>query len=60
MTSVTLINVMMGTGPLIIPPVFLLGGVAMGIIFTIFIGVLSLYCALFVVEALSIANAIKN
>jgi hypothetical protein len=51
---------MMGTGPLIIPPVFLLGGVAMGIIFTIFIGVLSLYCALFVVEALSIANAIKN
>jgi amino acid permease len=57
-TAITIINVMMGTGPLIIPPVFLLAGIGLSSIFTIFIGTLSYLSAMFVIEALSIANAL--
>jgi hypothetical protein len=59
-TSLTVLNVMLGTGPLIIPSVFLIGGYALASIFIIIMGCISMITALFMVEALSIANAIKN
>ncbi len=59
-TSAMVVNVMMGTGPLIIPCVFLTGGWALATIFILIMGALSTLCALFAMEALSIANAMKN
>jgi hypothetical protein len=51
---------MMGSGPLIIPPVFLISGVGLATIFSLFVGLLSLISALFVIESLSIANALDK
>ena len=59
-SSMTILNVMLGTGPLIVPHVFLVGGWGMASIFMIVMGIISLITALFCVEALSIVNAIKS
>ena len=56
----TILNVMLGTGPLIVPHVFLVGGWGFASIFIVIMGAISLITALFCVEALSIANAIKS
>lgn len=55
-----ILNVMLGTGPIIVPEVFLKGGFVLSTFFTLFIGVISLISALFVVEAVSIANGLMQ
>ena len=59
-TAMTIFNVMLGTGPLIIPHVFLVGGWGLASIFMFSMGLIALITGLFCVEALSIANAIKS
>ena len=56
----TIINVMLGTGPLIIPCAFTLGGWGLATIFIFAMGAISLFGGLFAVESLSIANALKS
>lgn len=56
----TVINVMLGTGPLIIPCVFLIGGWIQATLFLLIMGVISLITCLFCVESLSIANALQQ
>jgi hypothetical protein len=51
---------MLGTGPIIVPEVFLNGGFVLSTFFTLFIGVISLISALLVVEAVSIANGLMQ
>jgi amino acid permease len=53
-----ILNVMLGTGPIIVPEVFLKGGLVLSTFFTLLIGSISLVSGLFVVEALSIANGL--
>ena len=61
MTSgITILNVMLGTGPLIIPPVFLLGGVGLSTIFTFIVVYFSYQSSEMIIEILSITNAIKK
>jgi amino acid permease len=55
-----ILNVMLGTGPIIVPEVFLKGGFVLSTFFTLFIGVISLISALLVVEAISIANGLMQ
>lgn len=59
-TSVTVLNVMLGTGPIIIPSVFLIGGYQIATLFIVAMGVIAMITSLFAVEALSIANALKH
>ena len=59
-TAATVINCMMGSGPLIIPPVFFISGLGLASTFSLFIGLISLISALFVLESLSIANALTQ
>lgn len=49
---------MLGTGPLIVPPVFLEAGIGLGIIFCVIIGFFSYMAAEYVVESMSISNAL--
>jgi amino acid permease len=58
-SGVTIINVMLGTGPIIIPFSFLLGGVGLSTIFTIIVVYFSYQSSEMIVELLSICNALK-
>jgi len=58
-TIMTIINVMMSTGPLIVPCVFLIGGYILATIFIVLMGSISMISCGFCVESLSISNAIK-
>lgn len=56
-------NIILGTGPIIIPPVFLLGGIGLSTIFILIIALLSYIACEFIVESISLCNAltyIKN
>ena len=55
---ILIINVMLGTGPLIVPAVFLEAGPLLSILFGLFMGLISLLSGLLVLEALSLCNAI--
>lgn len=54
-----IINVMLGTGPIIIPPIFLLAGIGLSSIWMIVIGFLSYLASEMIVESISLCNAIK-
>lgn len=58
-TVIMIINVMLGTGPIIIPPIFLLGGVFLSSIWMILIGFFSYLASEMIIESMSICNAIS-
>jgi hypothetical protein len=51
-------NVLLGTGPIIVPPVFLLAGVGLSTIWTLITIFFSYYSAELIVESMSIVNAL--
>lgn len=55
----TLINVLMGTGPILLPPVVAGAGVLLSSGMLLIMAVLSIIGAEFIIEALSIANCMK-
>jgi len=56
----TLINVLMGTGPILLPPVIASAGLLLGAGVLLVMVLLSLIGAEFIIEALSIANCMKR
>ena len=56
----TITNLMLGTGPLIVPCVFLIGGYLLASIFIVIMGTIATISGMFCVEALAIANALRN
>lgn len=56
----TLINVLMGTGPILLPPVIASAGLLLSAGVLLVMVLLSLIGAEFIIEALSIANSIKR
>jgi amino acid permease len=56
----TLINVLMGTGPILLPPVVAGAGVLLSAGVLIIMALLSFIGAEFIIESLSIANCIKT
>lgn len=55
----TLINVLMGTGPILLPPVVAGAGVILSTLVLSIMGLLSIIGAEFIIESLSIANCMK-
>lgn len=55
----TAFNVMLGTGPILVPPVFQQPGIILAFIFIIGITFMSYVCAEFVIETMSILSAIR-
>lgn len=53
-----IINMCLGTGPIIMPPVFLSGGVILSTIFIIAIAFFSFIGCEYIMEAISISNAL--
>ena len=60
MTVILILNVMLGTGPLIVPPTFLMAGPYLSVIFCVLIGFFSLLSALMVLESMSLCNALET
>lgn len=58
MTIILIVNVMLGTGPLIVPPVFLMAGPVLSFGFCLLVGGFSMISALMVLESLSLCNAL--
>ncbi len=56
----TLINFLMGTGPILLPPAVANAGVGLGVILIILLALISIIGAEFIVESLAIANSIKK
>ncbi len=55
----TMINVLMGSGPILLPPVVAGAGIGLSVILLLIIAVISVIGAEFVIESLAIANARK-
>lgn len=56
----TVINVLMGTGPLVLPPAVAAAGLALGTILLVIMGIISVITAEYLVECLSVANYLNN
>jgi hypothetical protein len=59
-TVIMILNIILGTGPMIVPSVILKGGWRLSSVFTVLTGSMSLVSGMFVVEAVSIANGLLN
>lgn len=59
-TMIMIINVMLGTGPIIVPPVFLLGGILLSSVWMFMIGFFSYLASEMIVEAISLCNAVNS
>ena len=58
--GMTIVNVMIGGGPFYVPPLFLLAGIGLSTIWTSFCIFISFCTSEFIVEAISILNALKT
>lgn len=56
----TAFNVMLGTGPILVPPVFQQPGLILAFGFVVIITCLSFVCAEFVIETMSLLTAIRT
>lgn len=56
----TAFNVLLGAGPILVPPVFSEPGIALAFLFIILITFISFACAEFVIETMSILTAIRK
>lgn len=55
-----MVNVLLGTGPIFLPGVFLEAGVGLSSVFMVFISFISYLTAEYVIETISICNALKH
>jgi amino acid permease len=55
----TLINVLMGTGPILLPPVVASAGIGLSVILLLILALISIIGAEFIIESLGVANCLK-
>lgn len=56
----TTFNILMGAGPILVPPVFSEPGIALAFLFIILVTFISFTCFEFVIETMSILSAIRE